>query len=124
MLCRHRESPSEQVVSAFKHRLRQWPDAGASKTILLWIHQGFWLPLTTRPLLRALQNHRMDDLHRQFVSDEILRLMRSGAIQALLPHERAMISPLGVANLLFNVEESEQPVEQDLEIEDDIPLLY
>jgi len=83
------------VVHAFQSTLEAWCRVGASKTLLRWASKGFQIPLSSNLLRIKLQNFKLDDLQRTFISKEVAWLLACGPIRPLWPYKQALLSPVG-----------------------------
>ena len=84
-----------------KGRLREniafWRNIGASNWLLRVLHEGYCLPFVELPEAKFFQNHRSALCNAEFVSTEISKLLKSGALVEVSPTDLRVCSPLGVA---------------------------
>lgn len=84
-----------------KGRLREniafWHNIGASNWLLRVIREGYCLPFVELPKGKFFQNHKSALCNAEFVSAEISKLLKSGALVEVSPTDLLVCSPLGVA---------------------------
>ena len=84
-----------------KGRLREniafWQNIGASNWLLRVIREGYCLPFVELPEAKFFQNHTSALCNAEFVSTEISKLLKSGALVEVSPTDLRVCSPLGVA---------------------------
>ena len=76
--------------------LQFWIDnINAPYHVIDWIAQGVKIPFNETPCGFALQNRQLSPIHKQFVVEELKKLVQSGAIkkQSVAP---TCVSPIGV----------------------------
>ena len=75
--------------------LQFWTDINAPYHVIDWIAQGVKIPFNETPCSFALQNRQLSPIHKQFVVEELEKLVQSGAIkkQSVAP---TCVSPIGV----------------------------
>lgn len=83
-------------VGRLRFSLNKWQAIGANKAVLEVIKCGYKLPFHTIPVTENLKNNKSALQHVQFVSEEILSLLKKGCITEVSekPH---VINPLTVA---------------------------
>jgi hypothetical protein len=83
-------------MGAFHQHSHQWMQEGTPPTLLHWIHLGVPLPIWQLPALHALRNHHLSPNQEEFIKNKISHLVQEQALQELLPHEQAFLSPIRV----------------------------
>jgi len=89
-------SPSVPFMGSLRPRWTRWQQEGALPTLLRWIRLGVKLLIWQLPALCSAQNHHLTECQAEFVDGEIHRLLEEKALQELLPHKQAVLSPIGV----------------------------
>ena len=95
------ESLDMNSDTAVKGRLREnisfWESIHANRWVLEVIRAGYSLPFVDLPKRKVLSNHRSALKASVFVSEELNKLLLSGALVEVSKHELTVCNPLGVA---------------------------
>ena len=85
------------VKGRLRENIKFWQDIGASKWIIDILLLGYCLPFVGEPIKKFFKNHTSALKHAEFVSLELLKLLKSGALSEVKESELVVCSPLGVA---------------------------
>jgi len=85
------------VKGHLRENIAFWQNIGASNWLLRVIREGYCLPFVELPEVKFFQNHRSALCNAEFVSAEISKLLKSGALVEGSPADLLVCSPLGVA---------------------------
>jgi len=85
------------VKGYLKENIAFWQNIGASNWLLRVIGEGYRLPFVELPEVKFFQNHRSMLCNADFVSAEIPKLLKSGALVQVSPTDLLVCSLLGVA---------------------------
>lgn len=84
------------VKGRLRVNLKFWQDIGASKWIIDIISLGYCLPFVQEPDKKIFKNHGSALRDTDFVSKEISKLLKSGALLEVNESDLTVCSPLGV----------------------------
>ena len=84
------------VKGRLRANLKFWQDIGASKWIIDIISLGYCLPFVQEPDKNIFKNHASALRDSDFVSKEISKLLKSGALLEVNESDWTVCSPLGV----------------------------
>ena len=76
--------------------VKLWPDIGASQWIIDILLLGYCLPFVHEPNIKFFKNHASALRNADFVSQEIAKLVKSGAQVEVNESDLSVCNPLGV----------------------------
>ena len=85
------------VKDRLQENIAFWQNIGASNWLLKVIREGYCLLFVELPEAKFFQNHRSALCNAEFVSADISKLLKSGALVEVNPTDICVCSPLGVA---------------------------
>ena len=81
-------------AASLSQNISEWEKIGTVKEVLCWIKEGVKLPFSTEPESCRLQNRNLSKQQSDFVSQEIKKLLCTGAIERCSSKPRC-VSPIG-----------------------------
>ena len=88
--------PGSKVVGSLKRHIEFWERNGASDFILSTIRDGYKIPFFETPHSAYFRNNKSSLNHKDFVSEEIENLLRTGRIKQVF-EPPTVVNPLTVA---------------------------